>query len=213
MFPANNFGSQMAPLYTSLAIWIGALLLLVAIKPRVSDKQLATLDNPKPRELYFGRYCVIGFLSLLQTSVVGLGNMLFLGVQVTDPVLFMVCFWVSGLVDSLMIYTLVVSFANLGKAIAVVILILQVTGGGGAYPLQLLPDFFQVISVFLPATHTIDMMRAAMFGVYNGDFFVHLGYLLLFVAPTLLLGLVLRKPTEKLIIWFVEKVEESKMMA
>ena len=213
VFPANNFGSQMAPLYTSLAIWIGALLLLVAIKPRVSDKQLATLDNPKPRELYFGRYCVIALLSLLQTTVVGLGNMLFLGVQVTDPVLFMVCFWVSGLVDSLMIYTFVVSFANLGKAIAVIILILQVTGGGGAYPLQLLPDFFQVISVFLPATHTIDMMRAAMFGVYNGDFFVHLGYLLLFVAPTLLLGLVLRKPTEKLIIWFVEKVEESKMMA
>ena len=213
VFPANNFGSQMAPLYTSLAIWIGALLLLVAIKPRVSDKQLATLDNPKPRELYLGRYCVIGFLSLLQTTVVGLGNMLFLGVQVTDPVLFMVCFWVSGLVDSLMIYTFVVSFANLGKAIAVIILILQVTGGGGAYPLQLLPDFFQVISVFLPATHTIDMMRAAMFGVYNGDFFMHLGYLLLFVPPTLLLGLVLRKPTEKLIIWFVEKVEESKMMA
>lgn len=213
VFPANNFGSQMAPLYTSLAIWIGALLLLVGIKPFVSDKQLATLDNPKPRELYFGRYCVIGFLSLLQTTVVGFGNMLFLGVQVTDPALFMVCFWVSGLVDSLMIYTFVVSFANLGKAIAVIILILQVTGGGGAYPLQLLPDFFQVISVFLPATHTIGMMRAAMFGVYNGDFFMHLGYLLLFVPPTLLLGLVLRKPMEKLTIWFVEKVEESKMMA
>ena len=213
VFPAENFGSQMAPLYTSLAIWIGALLLLVAIKPLVSDQQLATLDDPKPRELYFGRYCVIALLALLQTTVVGLGNMFFLGVQVTDPVLFMVCFWVSGLVDSLLIYTLVLSFANLGKAIAVIILILQVTGGGGAYPLQLLPDFFQVISVFLPATHTIDMMRAAMFGVYGGDFFVHLGCLLAFVVPTLLLGLVLRKPTEKLIIWFVEKVEESKMMA
>lgn len=213
VFPANNFGSQMTPLYASLAVWIGALLLSVAIKPRPSERQIAELSNPKPRELYLGRFGVFAVLSLLQTTVVGLGNLFFLGVQVAHPWLFMVCFWVSGLVFSLLIYTLVVSFANLGKAIAVIILILQVTGGGGAYALHLLPDFFQAISVFLPATHTIDMMRAAMFGIYNGDFFVHLGYLLLFVPPTLLLGLVLRKPTEKLIVWFVEKVEESKMMA
>ena len=213
LFPADNFGSQMAPLYTTLSLWIGSLLMMVAIKPAVSKRGLAELDNPKPRELYFGRYCVVAVLSLLQTTCVGLGNMLFLGVQVIHPLLFMVCFWVSGLVYSLFIYTLVLAFANLGKAIAVLFLILQVTAGGGAYPLQVLPEFFQIASPFMPATHTINAMRAAMMGIYNGDFFTEMGMLLLFVLPSLLLGLVLRKPLEGFMGWFVEKVEESKMMA
>lgn len=213
VFPADNFGSQMAPLYTTLALWIGSLLMMVAIKPAVSKRGLAELDNPKPRELYFGRYCVVAVLSLLQTTCVGLGNMLFLGVQVSHPLLFMLCFWVSGLVYSLFIYTLVLAFANLGKAIAVLFLILQVTAGGGAYPLQVLPEFFQIASPFMPATHTINAMRAAMMGIYNGDFFTEMGMLLLFVLPSLLLGLVLRKPLEGFMSWFVEKVEESKMIA
>ena len=213
LFPADNFGSQMAPLYTTLSLWIGSLLMMVAIKPAVSKRGLAELDNPKPRELYFGRYCVVAVLSLLQTTCVGLGNMLFLGVQVSHPLLFMVCFWVSGLVYSLFIYTLVLAFANLGKAIAVLFLILQVTAGGGAYPLQVLPEFFQIASPFMPATHTINAMRAAMMGIYNGDFFTEMGMLLLFMLPSLLLGLVLRKPLEGFMGWFVEKVEESKMMA
>ena len=213
VFPADNFGSQMAPLYTTLALWIGSLLMMVAIKPAVSKRGLAELDNPKPRELYFGRYCVVAVLSLLQTTCVGLGNMLFLGVQVSHPLLFMLCFWVSGLVYSLFIYTLVLAFANLGKAIAVLFLILQVTAGGGAYPLQVLPEFFQLASPFMPATHTINAMRAAMMGIYNGDFFTEMGMLLLFVLPSLLLGLVLRKPLEGFMSWFVEKVEESKMIA
>ena len=213
VFPADNFGSQMAPLYTTLALWIGSLLMMVAIKPAVSKRGLAELDNPKPRELYFGRYCVVAVLSLLQTTCVGLGNMLFLGVQVSHPLLFMLCFWVSGLVYSLFIYTLVLAFANLGKAIAVLFLILQVTAGGGAYPLQVLPEFFQIASPFMPATHTINAMRAAMMGIYNGDFFTEMGMLLLFVLPPLLLGLVLRKPLEGFMSWFVEKVEESKMIA
>ena len=65
----------------------------------------------------------------------------------------------------------------------------------------------------MPATHTINAMRAAMMGIYNGDFLTEMGMLLLFVLPSLLLGLVLRKPLEGFMSWFVEKVEESKMIA
>ena len=110
------------------------------------------------------------------------------------------------------IYTLVVSFANLGKAIAVILLIVQVAGGGGAYPLAILPQFFQDVSVWLPATHVINAMRAAMFGVYQGDFWIEIGCVLLYVVPFALLGLVLRNPTMKLVNWFVEQVEKSKVV-
>lgn len=212
VFPAENFGSQMAPLYTALGLWVGSLLLAVAIKVNVSRKAQLELGYPKLHQLFLGRFGVFAFVSLCQTTILALGNMLFLQVQVEEPLLYLICFWLAGLVFTFIIYTLVVSFANLGKAIAVFLLIIQVTSGGGSYPLQTLPDFFQWLSPFLPATHVISAMRAAMMGVYCNDFWIEIGQLLLFVVPFLLLGLVFRKPLMKFLNWYVEKVEESKLV-
>lgn len=212
VFPAENFGSQMAPLYTTLGLWVGSLLLAVAIKVNVSRKAQLELGYPKLHQLFLGRFGVFAFVSLCQTTILALGNMLFLQVQVEEPLLYLICFWLAGLVFTFIIYTLVVSFANLGKAIAVFLLIIQVTSGGGSYPLQTLPDFFQWLSPFLPATHVISAMRAAMMGVYCNDFWIEIGQLLLFVVPFLLLGLVFRKPLMKFLNWYVEKVEESKLV-
>lgn len=212
VFPADNFGSQMAPLYTTLALWVGSLLLAVAIKVDVSRKAQIKLGYPKLYQLFLGRFGVFAFVSLCQTTVLALGNILFLQVQVSNPLLYLICFWLAGLVFTFIIYSLVVSFANLGKAIAVFLLIIQVTSGGGSFPLQMLPDFFQVLSPFLPATHVINAMRAAMMGVYMNDFWIEIGLLLLFVVPFLLLGLVFRKPLMRFLNWYIEKVEESKLV-
>lgn len=212
LFPVDNFGSAMAPIYCALALFIGSLLIMVAVKPQVSAATRERLSRLKPRHLYFGRFGVVALLSLMQTTLLGLGNMLFIKVQVTEPVLFMTCFWVSGLVLAFMIYTMVAVFGNLGKALAVLLLIVQVTACGGSYPLPIMPDFVQAISPWVPATHIVDAMRAAMFGVYQNDFWVSMGKLVLFVAPFLLLGLALRKPMEGFMKFYVSKVEESKIM-
>ncbi len=212
VYPVANFGSAMAPLYTTLALFIGSLLILVAIKPNVSDRVRSILDNPKPRHLFFGRFGVMSVVSFAQTTLMGLGNLLFLQVQVVNPLLFMLCFWLAGQVFTFMIYALVASFANLGKAIAVLLLIVQVTGCNGSYPLQILPGFVQALSPYLPATHVVGAMRAAMFGTYGGDFWMHMGALALFLLPALALGLVLRKPLEKFMNWYVEQVESSKLI-
>ncbi len=212
VYPVANFGSAMAPLYTTLALFIGSLLILVAIKPTVSDRVRSKLDDPKPRHLFFGRFGVMSVVSFAQTTLMGLGNMLFLQVQVVHPVLFMMCFWLAGQVFTFMIYALVASFANLGKAIAVLLLIVQVTGCNGSYPLQILPGFVQALSPYLPASHVVGAMRAAMFGTYGCDFWMHMGALALFLLPALALGLVLRKPLEKFMHWYVEQVESSKLI-
>ncbi len=212
LFPVGNFGSAMAPLYSALALFIGSLLIMVATKPQVSARGLRGLINPKPRQLYFGRFGVAGLLSLMQTTLLGLGNMLLLKVQVAEPLLYMICVWVAGLVFTFIIYTLVVAFGNLGKAIAVLLLIVQVTACGGSYPLPVMPDFVQALSPFVPASHVVDAFRASMFGVCQNDFWISIGKLLLFVLPFLLLGLVLRKPLEGFMNAYVSKVEESKMI-
>ena len=212
VFPAENFGSAMAPLYTTLALFIGSLLILVVVKPTVSDRTREELSDPQPRQLFMGRFGVLAFLSLAQTTVMGLGNLLFLQVQVAEPTLFMLCFWIAGLVFTFLIYALVAAFANLGKAVAVLLLIIQVTGCGGSFPLQLLPPFVQALSPWLPATHVVNAMRAAMFGTYGADFWTEIGLLLLFLIPAALIGLVLRKPLAKLMAWYVEQVESSKLV-
>ena len=214
VFPVENFGSAMAPLYTTLALFIGSLLILVVVRPKVSAREIdeAGLVDPKPRQLFLGRFAVMGVLSLAQTTVMGLGNWLFLGVQVAEPALFMICFWGAGLVFTFLIYSLVAAFANLGKAIAVLLLIVQVTGCGGSFPLQLLPGFIQQLSPWLPATHVVNAMRAAMMGGWGNDFWVQMGQLALFLVPAALLGLVLRKPLAKFMHWYVEQVESSKLV-
>lgn len=212
LYPASNFGSQMAPLYTMLGLWIGSLLLAVAIKVTVSRRAQDELGYVKLYQVFWGRFITFACLSFVQSSILALGNMLFLQVQVANPFLYMLCYWVSGLVFTFIIYTLVVSFANLGKALAVFLLIIQVSAGGGSYPLPMLPDFVQAISPFLPLTHAINALRAAMMGLYQMDFWIELATLLAFVVPFLLLGLVLRKPLIRLLNWYVRKTEESKLV-
>ena len=215
LYPAENFGSAMTPMYAALALFIGTLLIMVLIKRRVSDKALADLPpaDYKPRHFFLGRYCTIAVLALAQATVMGVGDIVFVGVQVEQPLMLMLAFWVAALVFSFIGYTLVYSFANLGKAVLVLVLIIQVTGCGGSYPLSVLPDFISNLSPFLPATHVVNAMREAMFGLYGMNFWIDLGILLLFTVPFILLGLVIHKPFDKFMDWYLEKVEESGLMA
>ncbi|TPF96102.1 phage infection protein [Bifidobacterium sp. UTCIF-39] len=181
-------------------------------KATKSAKRKARSGELRPYQMYLGRFGIFALISLMQTTCLFLGNLLFLRVQCEHPFLYLLTGWVSGLVFIFMIYTLVVSFGNVGKAIGVLFLVLQISGSGGAYPLVVLPDIFTQISPFLPATHTINAIRASMFGIYDNDYWRAIGALLLFVLPTLLLGLVLRKPLVKFNTWYVAQVESTKLI-
>ena len=212
VYPVENFGSAMSPLYTTLALWIGALLMVVTLNVIPSERARRELDNPTHRQLFNGRFLTFAFVSLLQSTCLSVGNLAFLGVQAVHPLLYVLCFWISGLVFAFIVYTMVSLFANLGKALGVVLLIVQVAGGGGSFPLQLLPPFFQNLSPFLPITHAVNAMRAAMFGMYNGDFWIELGTLLLFVVPFCIMAWALHKPLGIIVPRFVERVEKSKLI-
>lgn len=212
VFPVENFGSQMTPLYSFISLWVGSLLLVVTFKPTVSRKVRAELGDPKVHQLFLGHYGIFALVALLQSTICFGGCLLFLHVQAEHPFLFMLTGWVSSLVYSFFCYTMVVSFGNVGKAIGVLLLIMQVSGASGAYPLQVLPGFITKISPFLPLTHSVSMLRSAIAGVYEGDYWWAMGKLLLFIPPLLLLGLLLRKPLIKFNQWYVAKVESTKVL-
>lgn len=194
VYPVVSFGAGMAPLYTVLSLWVGALLLAVTL--RVDPPKRASEGGPqlKLHEQFLGRYCLFALMGLAQSTLVFLGNIFLVGLQPVHPFLFMLVGWTTSLVFTFVIYTLVVSFSDAGKALAVFLLVIQVAGAGGAYPLSLLPEWFQNVSPFLPATHAIDAFRAALAGIYRADYWIDLAWLLAFLVPMLLLGLLLRKP-------------------
>lgn len=194
VYSVVSFGAAMTPLYTVLALWVGALLTSVAIRVDPPRGGRTGLPDLSPTETYLGRFGIFAVVGFLQSSLLGLGSVLFTQVQPQHPLLLILAGWVASLVFTLIIYTLVVTFGNAGKALAVLLLVMQISGSGGAYPLQVLPQWFQSISPFLPATHAVNAMRSAIAGIYQNDYWVSLGWLLAFTLPALLLGLVLRRP-------------------
>lgn len=212
VFPVVSFGAGMAPLYTVLSLWVGALLMTVTIKAGVGRHALPDGPELTTTEKYLGRYGIFAIIGLAQSTLVTVGLILFVQIEPVHPFLFVIAGWITSLVFTLLIYTAVVAFGNAGKALAVLLLVIQISGSGGAYPLPLLPAWFQAISPFLPATHAINALRAAIAGLYQGDYWASLGLLLLFVPVALLLGLVLRRPLINFNRNLMAAVESTKLM-
>lgn len=233
VYPIANYGSAMAPFYTILSIWVGAIILCAMLKVTISDREKAHvlgLGDALPRiagpsrpgnasrwglrldHEYFGRYAIFALLALLQGTLVCLGDMYFLGVQANHALQFLAVGWLAALVFSNIVYTLTVSFGDIGKAVAVVLLVMQVAGSGGTFPIETLPKFFQLLYPFLPFPHAIDAMHAAMAGSYGNEYLLDMVYLALFLIPSLLLGLVLRKPVIRLNTWVSRNLESTKVM-
>ena len=212
VFPIVGFGAGMAPLYSVLALWVGALLMTVTIRVDVNQETLPDRPELTTTQKYLGRYGVFALVGLAQSTLLTLGLVLFVQIEPAHPLLLILAGWVISLVFTLIVYTFVVAFGNAGKALAVLLLVIQISGSGGAYPLELLPQWFQNISPFLPATYAIQALRAAVAGVYGGDFWIALGMLLLFAIPALLLGLVLRRPMIPFNRKLMAALESTKLM-
>lgn len=212
VYHIKNYGSAMAPFYTTLSIWVAGIVLAAMLKANVDEADVKALGSPRLHELYLGRYAFFALLAFAQAMLVCAGDLLFFGIQCEHPFQFMLVGWLAGFVFSNMIYTLTVSFGDIGKAIAVVLLVMQVAGSGGTFPIEMTADFFQAVYPFLPFTHAINAMHAAMAGAYGMEFWIELGTLSLYLIPSLALGLVFRRPVIRANRWIIEKLEETKLM-
>lgn len=212
IYPTDNYGSAMAPFYSTLAIWVGAVVMAAMLKVTVSDNIKRNLKNPKEHQLYIGRLLLLLCIGFLQSALICLGDLYFLGIQCEHPALFVVAGCFSSLVYVNIIYALTVSFGDIGKAIAVVIMVMQVAGSGGTFPIQCAPAFFQKVYPLLPFVHSMNAMRECIAGFYGMNYWIDLGKLALFLIPSLLLGLVLRKPIIKMNDSFTEKLESTHLI-
>ena len=162
LYHIENYGSAMTPFYTVLSIWVGSLLMSSLLTTKVEDEE----NKYKPYQKYFGRGLLFVIISLFQTLIITLGDMYVLGTQATSPFRFVVFALLISLLFSSIIYTIVCILGNVGKAVCIVLLVLQLGSSGGTFPIQMTSEFFQALYPKVPFTYSIGLLREAVGGVY-----------------------------------------------
>ena len=187
-------------------------MLVAVVNVGITRKEREELDNPNTTQQYFGRYLLFFIMGQLQGLIIGLGDIFFLKIQCDNPALFIVTCMLSSLVYTILIYSLTVTFSVVGKALAVIILVLQVAGSGGTFPKDVLPGPFKAIAPFLPFKYGVNAMREAVAGVDTSQYLYNIGVLSIYILVALFIGLILRKPCLKVISFFNSKIDESDLV-
>ncbi|WP_051633724.1 YhgE/Pip domain-containing protein [Bacillus sp. UNC41MFS5] len=208
LFPIPNYGSAMTPFYTMLALWVGATLLIASLKVDV--------DNPGPSfkgyQLFLGRLLTFLTIGIFQAAIVSLGDLFFIHTYAVDKLWFVVFSMFISMVFVTITYSLCSVFGNIGKGLAIIFLVLQISSSGATFPVSLTSSFFQTINPFMPFTYAVSMLRETVGGmiveVVRNDIFA----LVVFISLSLLLALILKKPLSKRIQKTAEKARTSRII-
>ena len=190
VYPVKNYGSGVVAFFTSVALWVAGFVFIDLLKLRVRKDDLPPFTQ---RQAYFGRWLLFMFLGILPPLICCIGD-LAMGIQCVNPVAFIFAGLISGLVFVNLIYAFAQAFRYIGKALAVLFLIIQIPGSSGLYPIEMMPDFYQLLHPLLPFTYTIDAFRETIGGFYGMNYWIDLAILVfVFVPIGLFVGLVLGK--------------------
>ncbi|RFZ78408.1 YhgE/Pip domain-containing protein [Lacrimispora amygdalina] len=209
VYPVENYGSAMAPFYTILAIWVGGLILVALLKTKVEPSRSQGL---RLYETYFGRYLTFMLFGIMQALVVSLGDLYMLKIQCLEPGKFVLAAVIASIIFTNITYSMTISFGDVGKAIVVVFMVIQVAGSGGTFPIQVTPRFFQMVNPLLPFTHLINAMRECVGGIYENAYWIDIRNVLVYIPLSLLVGIVLRKKVLELNEFFEEKLSQTGIM-
>lgn len=209
-YDVENYGSGMTPFYTNLALWVGGLILVSILKQEVDTSGLRRRFTPT--QGYFGRWLLFIVAGLIQGVIVCAGDLVLLKVQCVHPIAFIFAGVVCSFVYVNIIYALASTFKHIGKAVAVVLIILQIPGSSGTYPIEMMPEFFQKLHPLFPFTYGINAMRECIAGFYDHLYIKNLLFLSVFVVLSLFIGLVLRPLLQNLNHLFDKRLAVTELM-
>lgn len=210
IYSVKNYGSGMTPFYTNLALWVGGLILVSIFKQEVDKDE--EVNHFSPSSAYMGRWMLYAAVGLIQGFIVCLGDILLLGVQCVHPVLFTLAGMLCSFIYVSLIYALAITLKHIGKALCVLLIILQIPGSSGTFPIEMTPGFFQALHPLLPFTYGINAMRECVAGMYGNYYIKNLLILLIFIPIAFFIGLVLRPALMNLNHLFDKKLAETDLM-
>lgn len=208
VFPVDTYGSAMAALFTNLSLWIGAFVLMVIFRVEVDTEGV---EDVTVRQAYFGRFFLFTTLAIGQALIVCIGNLI-IGVQTVSAAAFVGTGVLIALAYVSIIYALCVAFGHVGRGLCILLVIMQIPGASGLYPIELMPGFFRAIYPLLPFSYGIDAMRETIGGFYGGHYWRFLGALAVFVALAFLVGLVLRRRLANFTLLFNRQVLSTDLL-
>lgn len=207
LYHLDNYGSAMAPFYTILSLWVGCLLLSAVLS--VEARPFAGRRASTPLEEYFGKFLTFLTLVVGQALIVALGDKYVLGIEVANLPLFLTVSVFSSFIFILIVYSMVSISGVVGKAACVILLVFQIAGAGGTFPVDVMPEFFQTLQPYLPFTYAIGAMREAVCGPSLENLLLDFRRMLVFGMIGLLIGVLLKRPLQPIMEWFNAKFRES----
>ena len=190
LYDVKNYGSAMTPFYTNLALWVGGLILVSIFKQEVDFDE--KIPNATATQCYFGRFLLFLIIGLIQSVIVCAGDIWLIKAQCNEPSAFIFAGMVCSVVYVSLIYAMALAFKHIGKALCVLLVILQIPGSSGTYPIEMMPAFFQNLHPLLPFSYGISAMREAIAGMYAHNYRRNLLIMLVFLGIAFLIGLGLR---------------------
>ena len=210
VYALENFGSGMAPFYTTLALYASALLSVSLMHTHVKRRNDIPMLNTT--EAFFGRYFVFFAIGQFTALITVLGNLYYIGIQCYAPFQFWLAAAIASLVFTLLNYGMVFALGNIGEAIAIIVLVVQVAGSGGTYPLEMLPQIFRDLYKFMPFNYAMTAMRETIAGSYDHVYLKSILVLLLMAAILIPLSLVLSIAFKPVLKSYVESKSKTKLM-
>ncbi len=210
VYALENFGSGMAPFYTTLALYASALLSVSLMHTHVKRRNDIPMLNTT--EAFFGRYFVFFAIGQFTALITVLGNLYYIGIQCYAPFQFWLAAAIASLVFTLLNYGMVFALGNIGEAIAIIVLVIQVAGSGGTYPLEMLPQIFRDLYKFMPFNYAMTAMRETIAGSYDHVYLKSILVLLLMAAILIPLSLVLSIAFKPVLKSYVESKSKTKLM-
>ena len=188
VYPVNSYGSGMAPLFTNLAMWAGVFMLVALMKLEADDEGVEDLTAT---QAYLGRWLLLAVMAAAQGLIVTVGDLV-IGVQTVSPVAFVATGVIASVTYSAVAYMLATTLLHVGKALIMVMIIVQIPGAGGMYPIEMMPGFFRALHPFFPFTYAIDALRETIGGFYGNVWWTSMAHLLVFAAVAFAIGIGVR---------------------
>ncbi len=210
IYGIENYGSAMAPFYSTLAFWVGGMFLIAIFKTDVKHKR--EIGYVKPYEAYFGRGLIYLFFAVFQGLIICLGDLYFLKIQCYHPFKFILAGVLASLVFSFFLYSLVAAFGDVGKAVGIIMLVVQIGGSGGTFPIDVVPKLFRDLNPYLPFTFVIEAMRECVCGTYENYYWIWLLKLLAYVVVALVIGTFLRFLLKNPVKYMSKQIEKTDIM-
>ena len=208
IYPVNSYGSGMAPLFTNLAMWAGAFMLVAMLRLETDDEGIEGLTVSQG---YWGRWLLLAILAGIQGIIVTVGDLI-IGVQSVNPFMFVFTGLIASLVYSSAAYMLATTFQHVGKALIMVLIIVQIPGAGGMYPIEMMPSFFRNLHPYFPFTYAINALRETIGGFYGNTWLRNIAHLMGFAALSFAVGLLVRPLMANVNRLFAKEISQTDLL-